>query len=271
MINAFNIFIYEPFYNGLIFLSTIFPGSDLGIAVILLTLIVKFILLPITHKSIKTQVKMRILEPEVNALKEKYKEDKEGLARQIMELYRKNNINPFSSCLGVIIQIPIILGLYWVFWKGLSFDPEIVASFEYIPGYINTSLLNHDILYSFVKTPEFIKSELFGVVDMLGKSVLFALIAGISQYYQIKLTMFDSGEKFSLQSSGSFKDDLAKSMKFQMRYILPIFVFIFSYTISASIALYWAISNIFTITHELLVKRNVDKSKDVNDARIKAV
>ena len=262
MINLFNTSIYEPLYNGLIFLATAIPGADLGIAVILLTLVVKIILLPITHKSTKTQVKMKMLEPEINELKEKYKDNKEENARQMIGLYKKHNVNPFSSCLAVIIQIPVILGLYWVFWKGLIIDPELIDSFKQIPGYINTALLNQDILYNFIQVPEFIKSKLFGTVDMLGKSVFFALIAGVSQYYQIKLTMAKDDEKFSLESSGSFKDDLAKSMKFQMRYILPVFVFVFSYTISAAVALYWATSNIFTITHEIIVRRKAEKDKD---------
>jgi len=263
MVNIFNTFIYEPLYNGLIFLTTAIPGADLGIAVILLTLFVKIILLPITHKSTKTQVKMKMLEPEMKELKEKHKDNKEEHARQMMDLYKKHNVNPFSSCLAALIQIPVILGLYWVFWKGLVIDPDLIDSFKQIPGYINTSLLNNDILYSFVQMPEFIKTKLFGVIDMMDKSVFFALIAGISQYYQIKITMSSKDdEKFSLQSSGSFKDDLVKSMKFQMRYILPVFVFVFAYTISAAIALYWATSNIFTIIHELIVRRKEEDNKE---------
>ena len=202
-----------------------------------------------------------MLEPEMKDLKEKHKDNKEEHARQMMELYKKHNVNPFSSCLAVLIQLPVILGLYWVFWKGLIIDPDLIDSFKQIPGYINTALLNQDILYSFVQMPEFIKSKLFGLVDMLDKSVFFALIAGVSQYYQIKLTMAKDDEKFSLQSSGSFKDDLAKSMKFQMRYILPVFVFVFAYSISAAIALYWATSNMFTITHEMIVRRKAEEIK----------
>jgi len=250
----FNTFFYEPLYNGLIFLVSIVPGADIGIAVVLLTLIVKFILFPFTHKGTKTQAKLRTLEPDIKELKEKYNKDKQEQARQIMELYRKHGVSPFSGCATILVQLPVIFALYWVFWKGLAFDPALLNSFEQVPGYINTALLNHDILYSFVHMPEFLKTHFLGLIDMTGKSIFLALLAGISQYFQIKLSMPSTG-KLSLKSTGSLKDDLAQSMKFQMRYILPVFVVVFAYTISAAVALYWATSNAFSITHELFVKR----------------
>ena len=260
MTNLFNTVIYEPLYNGLIFLTSIIPGADLGIAIILLTLIVKFAILPITHKSTKTQVKMKLLEPEMKSLRDKHKDNKEEQARQMMDLYKKHKVNPFSSCLGLLIQLPIIIGLYWVFWKGLQVNVDIALSVEHIPGYINSKILNNDILYSFVHIPDFLRVEFLGFINMTGKSVFLALLAGITQYIQIKMSMGEDGEKFSLQSSGSFKDDLAKSMKFQMRYILPVFVFVFAYSISSAVALYWVTSNVFTIGHEFLVRK---KTEDV--------
>ena len=253
----FNTFFYEPLYNGLIFLVSVIPGADIGIAVVLLTLIVKGALFPFTHKGIQTQSKLRTLEPDIKDLKEKHSKDKQEQARQVMELYRKHGVSPFSGCLTVLVQLPVIFALYWVFWKGLSFDPALLNELPYIPGHINTALLNHDILYSFVHMPEFVKTHFLGFIDMTGKSILLALLAGVSQYFQIKLSMPDVG-KLSLKSTGSLKDDLVQSMKFQMRYILPIFVSVFAYTISAAVALYWVTSNAFSIVQELLVKRKAE-------------
>jgi len=252
--DTFNTFLYEPLYNGLIFLTSVIPGADIGIAVLLLTLIVKFAILPLTHASTKTQVKMRELNPKINEIKKKYKDNKEEQARKTMELYQEHKLNPFSGCITIIIQIPIILALYWVFFRGLHVDPELVDDFEKIPGYVNTMLLNREILYSFINIPDFLKTDFLGLVDMTGRSYVFALIAGISQYYQTKIMM--PGDDVSLKPTGSLKDDLARSMKFQMRYILPIFVFVFAYIISAAVALYWATSNIFMISHEYIIKRS---------------
>ncbi|MEK9168119.1 MAG: YidC/Oxa1 family membrane protein insertase [Patescibacteria group bacterium] len=257
----FNTFLYEPLYNGLLFLVAILPGADLGIAVIILTLLVKFALLPLAHKTAKTQVKMKELDPHIKAIKEKHKSNKQEQAKQMMDLYGKHGVSPFSGIIAIFIQLPIIIALYWVFFKGLKVDPALLAAIDHLAGNLPSSLLNHDILYSFVHLPESIKVEFLGLVDLTGKSIVLALIAGISQYVQINLSMpKKAGEGFLPKSTGSLKDDLAQNMGFQMRYILPVFVGIFAYSISAAVALYWAVSNIFAIVHEVIVRKKNVKS-----------
>jgi len=260
MISLFNTFLYEPLLNGLFFLVAIIPGNDIGVAVVILTIIVKFIIFPFTHKSTKAQSKMKALEPEIKEIKEKHNEDKQEQARKTMELYKKHGINPFVGCVTVFVQLPIILALYWVFFKGLSFDVNLIDELNHARGYINTSLLNIEhLLYSFITVPELIKIKFLGLIDMTDKSVFLALIAGVTQYVQIKFSMPGDVSISSLKSTGSLKDDLAQSMKFQMRYIMPVFVFVFAYTISAAVALYWATSNTFSIIHEIIVKRKAEK------------
>ena len=257
----FNTFLYEPLYNGLLFLVAILPGADLGIAVIILTLLVKFALLPLAHKTAKTQVKMKELDPHIKAIKEKHKSNKQEQAKQMMDLYGKHGVSPFSGIIAIFIQLPIIIALYWVFFKGLKVDPALLAAIDHLAGNLPSSLLNHDILYSFVHLPESIKVEFLGLIDLTGKSIVLALIAGISQYVQINLSMpKKAGEGFLPKSTGSLKDDLAQNMGFQMRYILPVFVGIFAYSISAAVALYWAVSNIFAIVHEVIVRKKNVKS-----------
>ncbi len=259
MIDLFNTALYQPLYNGLFFLTSIVPGADIGIAIIILTLFVKFALLPLTHKTTKTQAYLRKLEPEIKAIRDKIK-DRQEQARQTMDLYKRHGVNPFSGCLTLLIQLPIILALYWVFWKGLSVDGETIKS---VGGYINSSLLNNDIFYSFVSVPESIKVNFLGLIDMTGKSFVLALLAGISQYYQIKLSMPGEVKGINLKGTGNIKDDIAQSMKFQMRYILPIFVAVFAYVISAAVALYWVVNNVFMVVHELIVKKKMEEMKDV--------
>lgn len=259
----FNTVLYEPLYNGLIFLTTTIPGADIGIAVVILTLIVKFLLFPLAHKGIKTQAKMRTLEPEIKEVKEKHGDDRQKQAQEMMELYKKHGISPFSGCLPILIQLPIIIALYWVFFKGLQVDAAIVDSVAHMAGYIPREALNQESLYTFISLPEQIKVTFLGFIDMTDKSVLLALIAGISQFYQMKLAMPGDG-KPTLQSTGSLKDDFAQNMRFQMRYVLPVFVAIIAYTISAAIALYWLTSNIFSICHELSVRRKAGELSKVD-------
>jgi len=238
MINIFNTLFYEPIYNGLIFLISVVPGADLGIAIILLTITVKLLILPLSHKSVKSQAKIRTIEPEVKEIKSKFNKDKQEQARKVMELYKKHGVNPFTGCFLVLVQLPIIMALYWVFFKGL--------------GDINT-----EILYSFISIPQNINTQFLGLIDMMGKSVFLALVAGVAQYYQMKLSLPPLSPDISKKNNGelSFKDEFVKNMSTQMRYVLPVFVFFIAYTISAAVALYWATNNTFSVIHELIVRK----------------
>ena len=229
----FSTVFYQPIYNALVFLISAVPGANVGIAIILLTVLVRVTLLPLAHKSVVSQAKMREIAPHVEKLKEKHKDDKQEQARKTMELYREYGINPFSGCLLVLLQLPIIFALYFVFFKGL-------------PN------LNGDHLYSFVHLPETV-NMMFLWVMLSKKSIILAALAAITQYYQIKLSI-------PALATPSFKDDFARSFNMQMRYMLPLIVFGISYSISAAIALYWTTSNLFSIGHELYVKR---KAKEI--------
>jgi YidC/Oxa1 family membrane protein insertase len=212
------------------------PWGDVGLAIIVLTIIVKLILFPISQKSIKSQAKLKNLDGEIKKIKEKYPA-KEDQAKKTMELYKENKVNPFSGCLLLLIQFPIIIALYLVFYKELSF--------------------NADILYSFVHVPSVINMKFLGLIDMQSKSLILALLAGASQYLQAVVSMPKNTTPTG--PSKSFKDELAKNMGSQMKYFLPIFVAFISYQISAAIALYWFISNMFTVGQEIYVRRKMKK------------
>lgn len=232
----FNTFFYNPLYNGLVFLISTVPFADVGIAIILLTVLVKLILFPLSRKAVRTQLIMKELEPELNELKEKYKKDKQQQARKVMDLYKEKGVNPFSGILLIFIQIPIILALYWVFFRGGL--PKVDTS----------------LLYTFVSVPQTVNMIFLGLVDMSGKSMVLAVLAGITQYFQIKLTLPPLKNR---NENPTLKEDLARSFQLQMRYILPVFVLVFSYIISAAVALYWLTSNIFAIGQEIVVRRKL--------------
>jgi len=238
--NIFNEFFFNPIYNGLVFLIANFSWIDMGIAVILITVLIKLILLPLTKKSIKIQIKTKELEPELKKIKEEYKDNKEEQAKQIMDLYKKNHLNPLSGFAVILIQLPIIFALYFVFLKGGL--PEI----------------NTDILYSFIKIPEEVNMQFLGLINMVdSKNIILALLAGISQYIQIKL-MLPKLEPKKNNHQKTFKDDLMRSMNTQMRFVMPVIVFFISYSLPAAIALYWITSNIFMIFQEIFVKRKME-------------
>src|ERR1035437_6305577 len=109
MISLFTAVFYQPIYNVLVFLMTLLPWADAGIIIILITIIVRLILFPLSQKSIRTQLKMREIGPELEALKVKYANDKQEQAKQTMNFYKQKGINPFSGFLAILIQFPIII------------------------------------------------------------------------------------------------------------------------------------------------------------------
>lgn len=240
MISFFEVTIYEPLYNGFVFLIGVVPGFNFGIAVILITVLVRFILLPLSHKAIKSQNKLKEIQPEIEKIKDENKKNKQEQARKIIDLYRKHKVNPFLGCLPILIQIPIIISLFFVFTSDFSDG------------------VNISILYSFVLAPEFINMN-FLWIDLAARSVLIAFIAGITQYFQMKLSM-PPVPKIDRSKKPSFKEELGRNMNIQMRYILPVIIFFVSLSFSGAVALYWAVSNIFSIIHEIIVKKNKIKT-----------
>lgn len=230
----FSTIFYQPLYNVLVLILSVVPGANVGVAIILLTLVVRGALFPLSHRSVTSQAKMRSLAPHLGKIKEDHKDDKQEQARRTMELYKEYGINPFSGCLLVVVQLPIIFALYYVFLKGL-------------PN------LNAEHLYSFVHLPSSVSMMFLGVV-LSKKSIVFALLASATQYFQIKLSI-PAMAPTEKDAKPSFKDDFARSFNVQMRYMLPVIVFFISYSISAAVALYWTTSNLFSIAQELYVKK----------------
>ena len=233
--------IYNPLYNVLIFLISILPGQSVGGAIILLTIFVKLTLYPLTGKSIKAQQAMKELEPELKQIRTQYKDDKQLQAKKTMELYQVRGVTPFSGCLPLFIQIPIIIGLYWVF---------------------NDLKIDSTLLYDFISKPANLDMH-FMFFDLAQKSVILAGLAGITQFIQTNLslgTQSKSTPPINKDSKPSFQEDFAKSMQVQMRYVLPVMVCLIAFSTSAAVALYWTTSNIFSIIQEFLMRRKKQKT-----------
>lgn len=227
--SLFNIILYKPLFNLLVILYYYLPIRDLGISIIILTLIVKFFLYPITLKSLISQKKMTELQPKIKEIQKKYKNKKEEQAKALMELYKKEKINPFSGCLPLLIQFPILIALLKVFWGGIT--PEAMVD-----------------LYSFIPYSGEISSLFLGILDLSKPNIFLALIAGTLQYIQTKQ---------SSQQKNSFSEEKDFSYLFQkqMLYFFPFFTFLILLKIPAAIALYWIISLIFGIFQYLILNK----------------
>jgi len=232
--NIWNVVLYQPLLNALAFLVSVVPGGDVGIAVIILTILVKIVLFPLSQKSIESQAKMSILTPELNKIKSSGA-SKEEQARLTFDLYKQHKTNPFSGCLLVLVQIPIIFALYYVFFKGINFESGL--------------------LYSFINVPENSNMLFLGLLDITQKSIVLAVLAGVSQYLQAHFMPKAPISSTPNGATPSFSDSFAKSMNMQMKYIFPFVVAFIAYSISGAVALYWITSNLFMVGQQIYVKK----------------
>jgi len=224
---AFNTILYKPLFNALVLIYQYVPGKDFGIAVIVLTLIIRFLLYPLMMKSIKSQKTMSELQPKLKEIQNKYKDDKEKQTREMMDLYKREKFNPLGGCLPLLLQLPLLIGLYRVFWKGLS-DGAM------------------EKLYSFVPNPGAINPMFLGLINLSEPNFILAIIAGIAQFFQTKMMM---GQNKKDDNKGQF----ANMMQKQMLYFFPIITVVILLRMPAAIGLYWIVTALFSIWQQKIV------------------
>ncbi len=232
----FHTFFYEPIYNLLVLVLTYAPLHDIGTAIVIVTLIVKLVLLPLNLSALRSQYLMKRVEGEMAELKEKHKDAPQEASKKMMEIYKREKINPFSSIFALIIQIPIIFALYRVFAKGLSADPNS--------------------LYSFITFPENLHTVAFGLFDVTQKNIFIAIFAGLSSYMLARRqtsTMIPKNDG----KEETFQDQFMKSMKIQLLYVLPVIVTFSSAVLPSALGFYWFVSNIIAYLQDVYMKRKL--------------
>ncbi len=237
MSSLFNLIISQPLYNGLILLMDLLPFFDAGVIIIIFTIVIKIIILPLSIKASKSQLEMKSAEKDLAIIKDKYKDNKEEQAKKQFEYYKEKGINPFAGIFVLIIQLPILIGLYRVFLKS------------------GLPIINTTILYSFVSSPENINMVFLHLINISEKSMILAVIAGLTTYYQISL----ASSPTTKNEENAPQSDLQKAMTMQMKYFFPFLMTIIAYTISSAIALYLITSNIFAIVQEIYIRRKYHK------------
>jgi YidC/Oxa1 family membrane protein insertase len=221
-----NVF-YFPLLNALMFLTSAAPLNDLGVGIIVLTISIRLITFPLSHKMIKTQHAMRKIEPELKGIQNNG-EAKEEQAKAIMALYKQHGINPFSGFLMLFLQLPILIALFQVLRGGIPFQTSDA--------------------YLFVSAPMSINTMFLGFIDLTEASILMAVIAAITQFIQARLAM-------PPKQIYKNKSDFASMFQKQSVYIFPILIFVFAFNMPAAVGLYWTAMNIFAIVHEAIVRR----------------
>lgn len=237
MLALFHTIIYQPLYNTLIFLYNIVPGKDFGIAIILLTILLRTILIPLYKKQIESQKKMQELQPKIKALQERTKNDKEQQTKQMMELYKEHKTNPFSGCLPLIVQMIFLIAIYQVLIKissnGLEVDPTQ--------------------LYSFVANPGKINQLFISLVDLTKPSIVIAVLAAAAQYFQTKMLMKTQPQPQKTEDDG--KPDIAQMMSKQMLYLGPFLTLFIGIKFPAGLSLYWLAGTLFMLVQQIMIEK----------------
>ncbi|HBV33485.1 TPA: hypothetical protein DIC39_02240 [Patescibacteria group bacterium] len=235
---------YQPIYNLLIWLYGLL-GGNIGLAIVALTVVIKLILYPFSKQAIKSQKSLQEIQPKINELKEKYKDNKEAMTKAMMELYRQEKVNPFSSCLPLLVQFPFLIAVFQVFRNGL-----------------NSGGL--DLLYPFIANPSHI-DPVWLSLDLSQPVWLLGVLAAAAQYWQTKML---SHKQSPIKTPGAKDENMAATMNKQMLYFMPGLTVVFGFSLPGGLMLYWLVNTLLTVLQQYLVFRHKPLNQ-TNNAAIK--
>jgi len=223
--------LYRPILNLLVWLYNIIPGQDLGLAIIVLTIIIRLVLYPLFHKSLKSQKELQDLKPKMDAVREKHKDNQQAQVQATLALYKEHKVNPLSSCLPLIVQLLVMIGLF--------------------------NVLNHQLrqagidgLYTFVSNPGTLEPNFLNLVNLTAPSVWLGVLAAVLQFIQAKM----------IQTRADWlktrADATTKMLQVYMPlYYLPALTLIFAIKLPAGLPLYWVVTTLFAIMQQFIIMR----------------
>ncbi len=239
---VYNTIFYQPLFNALVWLYNTIPGHDIGLAIIFLTLVIRVILFPLYYQSIKSQRALQDIQPKVEALRKQYKDDQEKMAKELMILYKSENVNPFSSCLPLLIQLPFLIALYQVFIHGLQSQ-------------------SMEMLYAFIQNPGTINTISLGFIDLSKPSIVLAIMAGLAQFWQSKMMMTKNPPLIKgKEIAGSSDEKMMSIMNKQIVYFMPMFTVIIGVSLPAGLSLYWFLTTLLMALQQVWMFKK--KKKD---------
>lgn len=235
--------IIKPMINLLFAFYSLVPGHDFGVAVILLTAVIRFALWPLAQKQLIGQREINKIQPEANKLKEKHGKDPQKYQAALMELYKEKEINPFSSCFLTLIQLPFLFALFYVFIKFQSAEFLSLSGDKSIIHQIYPFVQNFAPIKSFISGITKVDTQFLGLIDLAKPYLPLAIIAGGLQFLQTKMI---TPKK---QEGG----DAAVAMTAQMVYFFPLLTIVIAITLPAALPLYWIVTTAFAILQQYLV------------------
>ena len=233
MTQLYDLFLYNPILNTLVFFYQTIAFRDLGVAIVLITICIRIVLYPVFHAMAKNQIVMQRLQPDLKKIKDLHGKDKEKHVQATMDLYKKHNINPFSNIFLLIVQIPILIALFNIL-HGQS-------------GILTQKFISH--LYPFVTVPEAINTIAFGLINLDKRSIVIVVLTAFAQYIQARMSLPELSKDRELTQQ--------EKIGRQMVFMGPVLTLVFFYNFPAAVALYWLVSTIFSILQQYIANKNI--------------
>lgn len=230
MIELYNLVLYRPLFNAVIFLYNIIPGHDFGLAIIALTVVIRLTFFPLSVRTIRSQKALSKINPKIKAIKEKFKSDAQAQSAAIMNLYKEHKVNPLAGCLPLLIQLPILIALYQAF--GAGFKPE-----------------NLNLIYAFIGNPGQIEPISLGFLDITSRSIILAIMTGAFQFLQLR-----QNSAMMKSSSADSSQKEVQALNSQMLYFFPVVIIIIGWNLPAGLLLYWLATTLFSMGEQMYIK-----------------
>ncbi len=220
----FTAIIYQPLLNLTVLLYTTAGFHDLGLTIVLMTVVIRLLMLPLSLKAARSQRMLAAINPEIEKIRKQNK-DSTAQSAALMQLYKDRGIHPLSGCLPLLIQLPLLIGLYRVFMN--VFKPDAL-----------------ELLYSFIPHPGIIQHLSFGFIDTAMPGHILAILAGVLQFVQAWMAL-------SLQPQTAQTAAMSK----QMAFLLPVMIIVIGWSVPVGLVLYWITTTVFSIGEQLYLRR----------------
>ena len=225
--SIFNTILYQPLFNLLLFIYQTVSFHDLGIAIIILTILIRLVLYPIFYKGAKDQAIMQRIAPKLKEIQDKHKHDKEKQVEATLALYKEHKVNPFSSLLLLLVQLPILIALFKVFSTGIK-------------GVSGLNFLS------------------LGFINLISTNMVIVAVAAIAQYWQSKLTI--------VKSSKSAKNlTPTERIGRQMMFVGPLLTIIILVRLPSALGLYWLTTSIFSAIQQIIINKKLNLRKEIKE------
>lgn len=273
----FTTFVVQPIFNFLVVIYALLPHHNFGLALVIFTIIIRLLMWPLVKKQLHQAKAMRKLQPEIKKIKQATKGNRQKESQMLMELYKERGINPFSTFPILIVQFIILIGLYSGLTKIIK-DPENLISFAY-PWVQNLSwvqeLANDITLFdnTFLGFVDLSKAAL-SAGGIYWPAMIIVIASAVAQYFQAKQLMPQEENQRSLRtilkSAGEGKQadpsEINGAIARNMKYLIPIMIFIFTVNIASALALYWFVSGLVAyIQQSIVLNRDEQEMEDIAD------